>query len=129
MCENIQEIAEDSIRSGSPYPVEVEDHLHSCGACSQYIALVTLVSSTGRPSVQLPPVELTDRIASMTFAKQSTWQMLFAKPSVFAPAIGLVAVAGWLISGLGDVNNVARVDAKPQPVNNPLVVSVFLHQM
>jgi hypothetical protein len=59
----------------------------------------------------------------MTFAKQSTWQMLFAKPSVFAPAIGLVAVAGWLISGLGDVNNVARVDAKPRPVNIPLVVS------
>jgi hypothetical protein len=123
MCEHVQEIAEASIRNGARYPVDVEEHLQSCVACSQHIALVSLIATTGRPPVQLPPVELTDRIASMTFAKQSTWQKLFAKPAVFVPALGLVAAAGWLISGLGDVDNVARVDTRPQPVNNPLVVS------
>ena len=123
MCEHVQEIAEASIRNGARYPVDVEEHLQSCAACSQHIALVSLIATAGRPSVQLPPVELTDRIASMTFAKQSTWQKLFAKPAVFVPALGLVAAAGWLISGLGDVDNVARVDTRPQPVNNPSVVS------
>ncbi len=123
MCEHVQEIAEASIRNGARYPVDVEEHLQSCAACSQHIALVSLIATTGRPPVQLPPVELTDRIASMTFAKQSTWQKLFAKPAVFVPALGLVAAAGWLISGLGDVAKVARVDATSQPVNNPLVVS------
>jgi hypothetical protein len=123
MCEHVQEIAEASIRNGARYPVDVEEHLQSCAACSQHIALVSLIATTGRPSVQLPPVELTDRIASLTFAKQSTWQTLFAKPAVFVPALGLVAAAGWLISGLGDVDKVARVDATSQPVNNPLVVS------
>ena len=123
MCEHIQEVAEDSFRKGSLYPADVEEHLQTCAACSQYIALVALVATTGRPSVQLPPIELTDRIASLTFAKQSAWQMLFAKPAVFVPALGLVAAAGWLISGLGNVDNVARVDTRPQPVNNPVIVN------
>jgi len=123
MCEHVQEIAEASIRNGARYPVDVEEHLQSCAACSQHIVLVSLIATTGRPSVQLPPVELTDRIASLTFAKQSAWQMLFAKPAVFVPALGLVAAAGWLISGLGNVDSVARVDTAPTPVNRPLIVN------
>lgn len=124
MCEHIKDLAEDSIRSSSVFPSEVEEHLESCTACSQYISLAILVASTGRPPIQLPPVELSHRIAMMTYAKQATWQKFLVKPAVFVPALGVVAAAGWLLSGLSGGKEVAKVDTRPSMIVTPDVVTV-----
>ena len=123
MCEHVKEMAEDSIRSSSLFPIEVEEHIRSCTACSQHVALATLVASTGRPPVQMPPVELSHRIASMTYAKQSAWQKVYVKPGVFVPAIGAVVAAGWLLSGLGGGKEVAVINTNLTAVVAPATVS------
>jgi hypothetical protein len=110
MCEHVIEVAEACIRANSIFPPEVEEHRLKCASCAEYVAFTTLISMTGRPHVQLPSVELTNKIASLTYAKQSVWQQLLTKPAVFAPALGVLAVAGWLLSGVGDSKNIARVN-------------------
>ena len=110
MCEHVRELADESIRTRSEFPVVVGDHLESCEDCSQYIALCSLVSVAGRPPMQMPPVELSNRIASSTFAKPFLWSGMLRKPAMWAPALGVMAAAGWLIATPRD----AKEPVKPE---------------
>ncbi|MFM7188486.1 MAG: hypothetical protein ACKO14_11790, partial [Armatimonadota bacterium] len=121
MCEQIQELADESIRTRTELPRVVREHLESCADCSQYFALCSLISMSGRPPVQLPPTELSNRIASATFAKQGVWQRLIGKPAVWAPALGVLAATGWLVVIPRDVNQSART-AKPALSENGGIV-------
>ena len=98
MCEHVRELADESIRTQTEFPSVVGEHLESCGDCSQYIALCSVVSIAGRPPIQMPPVELSNRIASSTFAKPFVWSGMFRKPAMWAPALGVMAAAGWLLA-------------------------------
>ena len=121
MCEHVIEVAEECIRANSMFPREVDEHRQACASCSQHIAFITLMSSAGRPHVQLPPVELTNKIASLTYAKQSPWQQLVSRPAVFAPALGVLVAAGWLVSGIGDTKKVAHVKTNIEAKISPFV--------
>ena len=79
------------------------------------------MSTTGRPQIQVPPVELTTRIASLTYAKQSAWQQLVTRPAVFAPALGVLVAAGWMLSGIGDTKTAARVTSNVEVIKSPVV--------
>jgi len=79
------------------------------------------MSTTGRPQIQVPPVELTTRIASLTYAKQSPWQQLVTRPAVFAPALGVLVAAGWMLSGIGDTKTAVRVTSNVEVIKSPVV--------
>ena len=79
------------------------------------------MSSTGRPQVQLPPAELTTRIASLTYAKQSLWQQLVTRPAAFAPALGVLVAAGWMLSGIGDTKKAVQVTSNVEVIKPPAV--------
>ena len=121
MCEHVIEVAEECIRANSMFPREVDDHRLACASCSQHIAFITLMSTTGRPQIQLPPVELTTRIASLTYAKQSPWQQLVTRPAVFAPALGVLVAAGWMLSGIGDTKKAGQVTSNVEVLTSPVV--------
>ena len=121
MCEHVVEVAEECVRANSVFPPVVEEHRKSCASCSQHIAFITLMSSTGRPQVQLPPAELTTRIASLTYAKQSLWQQLVTRPAVFAPALGVLVAAGWMLSGIGDTKKAVQVTSNVEVIKSPAV--------
>lgn len=121
MCEHVIEVAEECIRANSMFPREVDEHRLACASCSQHIAFITLMSTTGRPQIQLPPVELTTRIASLTYAKQSPWQQLVTRPAVFAPALGVLVAAGWMLSGIGDTKTAVHVTSNVVVIKSPVV--------
>lgn len=121
MCEHVVEVAEECVRANSVFPPVVEEHRKSCASCSQHIAFITLMSSTGRPQVQLPPADLTTRIASLTYAKQSLWQQLVTRPAVFAPALGVLVAAGWMLSGIGDTKKAVQVTSNVEVIKSPAV--------
>lgn len=96
MCEHVKALADESIRSQTEFPAVVGEHVASCVDCSEYVALCSMLSVAGRPPIQMPPVDLSTRIANSTFAKPALLPDLFGKPAVFAPAIGVFAAALWL---------------------------------
>lgn len=110
MCEHVQELVSESIRKQAGFPADVEEHLHSCDACSQYVALCSLVSIAGRPPIQLPPTDLSNRIAESTFEKRTFWDGLFEKPALWVPAAGLVACAGWLLASPRTITSSVKPD-------------------
>ena len=124
MCEHVKELADESIRTGTEFPGVVGDHLESCGECSQYIAMCSLLSIAGRPPIQMPPVDLSTRIANSTFAKQSVWSDLFRKPAVWAPALGVMAAAGWLLASPRDVKQSVNVGSLASSGNTVDIVNV-----
>lgn len=124
MCEHVKELADESIRMRTEFPGVVGDHLESCEECSQYIAMCSLVSIAGRPPIQMPPVELSTRIANSTFAKQAIWSGLFRKPAVWAPALGVMAAAGWLVASPRDVKQSVHVESLASSGDTVKVVNV-----
>ena len=124
MCEHVIELADESIRTGTEFPGVIGEHLESCEECSQYIAMCSLVSIAGRPPIQMPPAELSTRIANSTFAKQSVWSGLFRKPAVWAPALGVMAAAGWLLASPRDVKQSVNVGSLASSGNTVDIVNV-----
>ena len=124
MCEHVKELADESIRMRTEFPGVVGDHLESCEECSQYIAMCSLVSIAGRPPIQMPPVELSTRIANSTFAKQAIWSGLFRKPAVWAPALGVMAAAGWLVASPRDVKQSVHVGSVASSGDTVNIVNV-----
>jgi len=86
--------------------------------------MCSLVSIAGRPPIQMPPAELSTRIANSTFAKQSVWSGLFRKPAVWAPALGVMAAAGWLLASPRDVKQSVNVGSLASSGNTVDIVNV-----